>query len=452
MTTLPWVRQDSETSHHMQTFFVVWFGQLVSLTGSQLTSFALAVWVLQETGSSTQFALIALARFLPAVFVSPLAGVLADRWDRRHVMIAGDTGAVLATVLLLGLSYSGHLAVWHIYLSVAINAAFGVFQGPAYAAMVPLLVPKEQLGRANGLLELANSFSTLVAPILAGVLIIRVHLQGILWIDLATFLVALMSLSIIRLPALPKAPKMEAVIGGSLLREIAYGWIYLSARTGLLVLVIFYACINFFLSQVHHGLLMPMILSFASAPMLGAMLSIGGIGWLGGSLVMSLWGGSQRRIHGALGFAALMGVGTMLIGLQPQLWLITAGMVIFQFSAPIAYSSGQALLQSKVAPHVQGRVMALRTMIAQSTMPMGYLLVGPLAERVFEPMLAPSGALSGSAGRLIGTGPGRGMALLFLIMGAATILVAAVAYLYPRLRLVDHELPDAVLVDKEPGG
>ena len=422
----------------MRTFLIIWFGQLVSLTGSQLTSFALAVWVFQETGSTTQFALISVARFLPGVLISPLAGALADRWDRRMVMIAGDTGAACGTLLLIGLMHFGYLEVWHIYLSVAINSTFGVFQGPAYAASIPLLVSERQLGRANGLLELANSCATLISPALAGALLILIRFEGILYVDITTFLIALLTLSIVRLPQLPKKNRSDSNIGSSLMSEIIYGWTYLVARRGLFALVLFFACINFFLSQVHHVLLTPMILSFSSAQTLGVILSGGSVGWLGGSLVMSVWGGPRCRICATLGFAMLMGIGTIVIGLQPWSLLITVGLITFQFSAPIVYSSGQAILQSKVDLHLQGRIMAFRKMIAQSTMPLGYLLIGPLADDVFEPLLSVNGHLSDTVGAIIGTGSGRGMALLFIIMGAATVLVAVAGYLCPSLRQVEE--------------
>lgn len=427
----------------MKRFIIIWFGQLVSLTGSQLTSFALAVWVFEETGSTTQFALISVARFLPGIIVSPFAGALADRWNRRWVMIIGDTGAAMATVLLLSLLYFGQLEVWHIYLSVAINSAFGVVQWPAYAATVPLLVSKEQLGRANGFLELANSFSTLISPALAGVLLTVIHLRGILLIDMLTFFTALLSLFIVRIPNVSNSIATQETGNESLFKDIASGWQYLSRRAGLVALIIFYAAINFMLGQVHHVLLTPMILSFTSAQMLGIILSIGSIGWLGGSLVMTIWGGPKRRIYGTFGFALMMGIGTIIIGLQPIPWLIIVGLFIFQFSAPIAYSTGQAILQSKVAFHMQGRVMAFRKMIAQSTMPLGYLIVGPLADQVLEPLLSLGGFLAPNIGLIIGVGPGRGMALQFILMGLLTAVITVGGTLYPRLRFVEDELPDA---------
>lgn len=292
------------------------------------------------------------------------------------------------------------------------------------------------------MIEVANSFATFIAPTLASVLLTLIQFEGILLVDVATFLVALVTLMIVRVPKLQQSADGCDSRKNTLLREIAYGWMYLSTRSGLFALVVFFASINFFLSQVHHVLLTPMILSFTSAQVLGVILSVGSIGWLGGSLVMSIWGGPKHRIYSTLGFAAFMGIGTIMIGLRPLPVLITVGLFIFQFSAPIAYSSGQAILQSKVALHVQGRIMAFRKMIAQSTMPLGYLLVGPLADNLFEPLLSPNGSLSSTVGSLIGTGPGRGMAFLFIIMGTVTILVTVAGFLYSQLRWVEQQLPD----------
>ena len=133
----------------MRTFVIIWFGQLVSLVGSGLTGFAMGVWLYQQTGSVTLFALNALCFILPQALFSPLAGALVDRWDRRWAMILSDTGAGLSTFFLALLLFAGRLEIWHVYLATAVNALFGTFQWPAYSAATTLLVPKKHLGRAS---------------------------------------------------------------------------------------------------------------------------------------------------------------------------------------------------------------------------------------------------------------------------------------------------------------
>jgi MFS transporter, DHA3 family, macrolide efflux protein len=177
---------------------------------------------------------------------------------------------------------------------------------------------------------------------------------------------------------------------------------------------------------------------------LGTVLSIGGVGMLAGSLVMGVWGGPKRRVYGVLGARLVQGLVFFLGGLQPSAPLIAGASFIFLFAYSILVGSIQALFQSKVAPDVQGRVFAVRRMIVWSSMSLAYLVAGPLADHVFEPLLAANGPLAGSIGRLIGAGPGRGIGLLFMVMGILTMLATAVGYLYPRLRRVEDELPDMI--------
>lgn len=427
---------------NLRTFLVIWFGQLVSTLGSGLTGFALGVWIYQETGSITLFALNLLAYTIPNLLVSPLAGALVDRWDRRWVMILSDTGAGLSTVMVALLYITGHLEVWHVYLLTAINAAFSTFQWPAYSAVTTLLVPKSQLGRAGGMVQIGEAISALASPAIAGVLFVTIGLSGVVLVDFATYLFAVMTLLIVKVPRPPET-EAGAEGRGSLLQEAAYGWKYILARKGLLGLLMIFATTNF-LTSMWNPLLPPMILEMSSPATLGYLASVVGIGMLLGTLVMSAWGGPKRRIHGVLGFLIISGVFQMLLGLRPSLVLIAIAGFGAMFTSPIINASSQAIWQSKVAPDVQGRVFAVRRMIAWSAIPLAYILAGPLADRVFNPLLVEGGALASSLGRVLGVGPARGTGLLFMITGLLSILVAIGGYIHPRVRRVEAELPDAM--------
>lgn len=426
----------------MKVFLIVWFGQLVSLIGSGLTRFALGLWVYQQTGSVTQFALIALSSILPHLLLSPLTGALVDRWDRRRVMILSDLGAGLGTCLMARLFFTDQLVVWHIYLLTAISAAFDTFQLPAYAASITVLVPKKHLGRANGMVQFAQAASEILAPMLAGILLVTIRMWGILLIDVVTFLMAVGTLLVVRFPR-HKANGAEQPEKGHLLREALYGWKYITSRPGLWGLLLFFAMTRFLWGAV-GALIVPMILNFASSEVLGMIISIAGSGMLTGSLIMSAWGGPQRRIHGVLNFELFSGLCFLLIGLHPSAWLVAFGVFGAHLTIAAISGSDQAIWQSKVAPDVQGRVFAIRQMIANSTRPLAYLLAGPLADSVFEPLLAADGALAGSIGAIIGVGPGRGIALLFILMGLIKVAVSLGGYVSPSIRFVEDELPDAV--------
>ncbi len=163
-----------------------------------------------------------------------------------------------------------------------------------------------------------------------------------------------------------------------------------------------------------------------------------------GSLAMSAWGGPKRKMNGVYGFIGMMALGTLITGWRASPWTIGLGLFISLASVPIAAGCSQVIWQTKVAPEVQGRVFAIRGMIATAITPIAFVLSGVLSDQLFEPMMMPDGALAGVLGSLIGTGPGRGIALIYFLSGLILLLSTGVAYLYPRMRLVEDELPDAI--------
>jgi DHA3 family macrolide efflux protein-like MFS transporter len=423
----------------MRTFLTVWAGQLVSITGTTLTGFGLQVWVYLETGSVTRLAMVTLAFALPSVLLSPIAGALVDRWDRRLTMLGADVLAGAATLVIAALYFTGNLEVWHLYLLAGVGALGNAFQVPAWMAAIPLLVPKKHLGRANGLVQANEAVALVAAPVLAGAMLATIGLGAVLLADVATFLVAVATLVVVRFPPTPKG---EFAATGSLRADVATGWRYLRARGGLLWLLVIYAGVNFVLAFV-DVLLIPLVLSFASEAAAGGILSAAGTGMLVGSLVMSTWGGPKRqRIAWIMGGIAVGGLCVIVTGLRPSLPVIAVGSVLLMLGSPVVNATSQVVWQLKVAPEMQGRVFALRRMVSQAAFPLGILLAGPLADGVFEPLLAADGALAGSVGRLIATGPGRGIAFLFILAGLGTMLMAAAGWLHPRVRCLEEEIPD----------
>ena len=382
------------TSQSMRTFFIIWAGQLISIIGSGLTGFGLAVWIFEQTGQATPFALTIMFANIPQVLLSPFAGALVDRWNRRQVMIVTDVGSAVITLGALLLLTLGQLQVWHIYLIAALHSSLGAFQEPAYTASTTMLVPKKDLARANGLMQMGQALQMLIAPLLAGVLFVAIGLKGIILVDFITFLFAVGALLFVHIPQ-PKKDATSAAdkAGSSLWQEAAFGWHYLRARKGLLGLLFFFALVNFFLN-FSAVLLGPMILSFGSAASLGTAQMVGGLGMLIGSIAMSAWGGPKRRIVAVIGFIALAALGLFIAGLQSSVWVVALGMFVLMFSIPFGSGTSQAIFQSKVEPEVQGRVFSIRTMISRSMMPVAFLLAGPLADQVFEPLLREGGALA----------------------------------------------------------
>ena len=425
----------------MPTFVITWLGQVISLVGSGLTSFSLGVWVFERTGSPTQYALIGLFAVLPRLIFSPLAGALVDRWDRRKVMILADAGAGVSTLFVALLLFSNRLELWQIYLAASASAFFGTFQWPAYTAVVSQLVPKAQLGRANGMIQFGRAAAEILAPMLAGVLVLAIGLEGVILVDVATFIFAMLTLSVVRFPSLKITPDQMKLT--TFKADLLFGWKYILARRGLLYLLFFLGVVNFIWGTI-GALVVPMILSFSTADRLGAIITIAGTGMFAGSLLMTVWGGPKRRIHGVLFFELLSGVCFLLMGLRPDFGLIAVGAFGAHVTIAIVFGSNQALWQTKIEPENQGRVFAAQQMIASIATPLAYLLAGPLAEKIFEPWMASGEALSLRLSTLIGFGPGRGIGLMFVLMGLAKIMVSILGFLNPRVRYIEDEIPDAV--------
>lgn len=422
-----------------RTFLLVWAGQLVSGVGSGFTSFALGVWVYRATGSVTGYALILLAATLPTILLLPFAGALVDRWDRRRTMIVADTVSASATLSLALLLHAGHLAIAHIYLAAMVYASCAAFQWPAYSAATTLLVPKHLLGRAAGMVEFSHATAGILSPLLAGLLIGRIGIPGVMLIDCATLLAAVGTLAAVRFPrpAAPAGPRP------SLWGDVRFGVRYVAQRPGLVRLMAFFSSINLF-ANFNNVLVVPLVLSFATPALLGATLSTGAAGILLGGTMMSAWGGPRRRVWGIVAGGVMVGVSMMVAGLRPWGATVAAGLFLFNFWAPVMNGCSQAVWQVKVPPELQGRVFAIRRMIATCTTPVGYLLAGPLADGVFAPLMAPGGALAGPLGPLLGgTGPGRGIGLLLMVMGGMCVLVAIAGLLSPRLMRLEDDLPDA---------
>jgi MFS family permease len=421
-------------------------GQVVSLVGSGLTSFALGVWVFERTGSPTYFALIGFFAIFPKVILSPFAGVVVDRFDRRKIMILADAGAGLSTLFIAIMLLSGRLELWHIYISATVNAICATFQWPAYTAAVSQLVPQEHLGRANGLNQFGRAATEIFSPLLAGVLVLTIRLEGVILVDVGTFIFALLTLAIVRFPLL----RREALADNftNFRDNLTFGWRYILNRKGLLNLLVFFVIVNFLWGMV-GALIVPMILSFTTPDRLGAIISIAGIGMLIGSLIMTIWGGPKRRIHGVIFFELISGICFIFMGIRPTFWPVAVGAFGAHVTIAIVFGSNQVIWQSKVELENQGRVFAAQQMFRSMASPLAYLLSGPFAERIFEPWMASSGDFVNKLTLLIGSGEGRGIGLMFLLMGLAKITVSVFGYINPRIRLVEDELPD-VLVDKEP--
>jgi hypothetical protein len=436
---------DSQPSN-LRRYLIIWIGQVASLLGSNMTGFALTIWVWQQTQQATPITLIAFFSEVPILAVTLFAGVWVDRasrdgvvrWNRKHIMMLGDAIAAFSTVAVLVLFLTNHLVIWHLYLTGAIAGIFGYLQGLAFSASQALLVSKQQYVRIGALGSIKTFGTGVLAPALAGVLYPFIGLTGILILDLITFCIAITTLFLVQIPQ----PIREGVgsgkwgMGGvgiqAIWQELTIGFRYLWNRPSLLALQLFSMSFIFF--DTASAVAEPMILARSgnNTTILGSVSGAVGLGGLIGGIVLSFWGGPKRRIHGLLigrglvfGFESLLGLVR-----SPSVW-ISANFCAGLFK-PLANSCEDAIWLSKVDPHVQGRVFSASSFLTSITSPLGLLIAGPLADRVFEPAMQPGGKLAPFLGEILGTGTGSGMALQFALFS----LIRWEYFLWVSVRLV----------------
>lgn len=426
----------------VRTFITVWIGQTVSLTGSSMTGFALTIWVWQLTGSATALALFGFATQLPRILVAPFAGVIADRCNRKLLMVVGDTAAGLSTLALLLLCVTGSLQLWHLYLWAAVSATFGQFQELAHSASLSLMVPQRHYSRACSMGFLASYGSNILAPALAGALYPAIGLSGILIADLTTFLAAVGTVLLSAIPQ-PNVTESHTERDGNMLHEMGFGWRYIAGRPSLLALLVL-GSVFWFVHDFGASLYSPAILARtgSDAAVLGAVASAAGAGGAIGALAVSAWGGPKRRVRGMLLGMAGAGLSKTVFGTGQMLFIWVPAQFCSSVNFPLLGSCTEAIWLAKVKPEVQGRVFATRSTLVLLASTAGYLIAAPLADRVFEPAMMPGGALAGVFGGVFGTGSGAGMALLYTLSSICMLLVAIGGYACRPLRDAEILLPD----------
>jgi len=426
----------------MLGFTIVWAGQIVSVMATNMTQFALTIWVFELTGSVTALGLVQVFFITPFLLISPIAGVMIDRYDRKLMMMVSDLTAGLATISILVLQAMGMLEVWHLYVAAIFQGLGNTFQWPAYSAAISTMLDKKQYGRANGMMSLIEAGPGVIAPLVAGALLPLIGLTGILLIDVVTFLLAIGTLLLVYIPQ-PQRTEEGAQAEGGLWTQAVYGFRYIFARPGLVGLLTIFLLGNLF-SGVQWTLLAPMILSRTGNNELifGSVQSAGALGGLIGGVLMSLWGGFKRRIHGVLLGWILCSLAMALLGIGrgPSVWI--PSMLVGALFIPLINGSSQAIWQAKVAPDLQGRVFSARRLIAWVTQPITPVIAGMLADYVMEPAMQTTSQFSQTFSVLVGTGPGAGMGLLTVFCCLACVLIALSGYYVPVIRNLEDVLPD----------
>jgi hypothetical protein len=304
------------------------------------------------------------------------------------------------------------------------------------------MVPKEQYGRANGLMSLLDTGPGVLAPLLAGALLTLIKIIGIMFIDVATFIFAIGALLIVFVPQ-PERTVEGQKEQGNFWKESLYGFRYIFSRPSLLGLQLVFFAGNFF-TGIGWAVFAPMILARTNSNTIifGAVQTAGAIGGVAGGLIMSAWGGFKRRVHGVLAGHILTGIFSAVLGIATGLPLWIPFIVLTAIINPLINTSNQTIWQSKVAPDVQGRVFSARRLIAWFTNPITPIIGGTLADFVFEPAMKTHSGLANMFGGLFGMGPGAGMGLLFFFCSLGVILVGVTGYFIRPVLNAESILPD----------
>ena len=433
----------------MFAFTIVWLGQIISVLASAMSQFALTLFMFEETGSALAMGSMQVFFITPFLLISPVAGVWVDRYNRKMMMMVSDIASGIATIGILVLQAAGILEYWHLYVTSVVYGLGMAFQWPAYSAAISTMVPKEQLGRANGMMSLIEAGPNVIAPVLAGALIGIVGLTGILTIDVITFLFAIGALLLVHVPQPVRTEEGVKSQRGGMLTEAAYGFRYIFARPSLLGLQMIFFVGNLF-AGIGFTVFAPMVLTRSGGDSLifGSVQSAGAIAAVVGGVAMSAWGGFRRRVHGVLLGWIISGIGFSIIGFDGGLPMWILGIAITSAIIPLVNGSNQAIWQSKVAPDIQGRVFASRRLIAWLTNPISPLIGGALADYVLEPAALAGTGLPATFSWLVGTGPGSGMALLIVLCGLGGALVGLAGYFVQYIRDAETILPDHDVLPK----
>ncbi|MFI6325612.1 amino acid adenylation domain-containing protein [Nonomuraea sp. NPDC050556] len=417
---LPQVVKPAEKTS-LRPFYTVAAGQFTSAVGTALSSFALGVWAYQSSGRILDLALIVMLSQIPTVLLTPLGGALADRIDRRKVMLACDAISGLAMAALVLLLVTDGLALWNVCVIVAVTSMVTAFMQPAYLAAIAQLVPKPYLPQANAVANLGFGIGTVVAPLAGGALIGLFGLSTVVAIDVATFAVGVLTLLAVRFPNRlfhRQEETFRAALTG--------GWRFITRRRPLLVMALYFAVVNF-CTALMWVLITPVVLALGSATDLGAVTAVGGVGAAVGTGIVLVWGGTRRRALGMVGFVVGSGLGVVLMGVWPALWLVGLGLFVRLACMSIGNAHWLSIIQVKVGPELQGRVLAVNVMLATAMQPIGFLTAGPLADwaQPYTP------------------GPGRGAALVLLVSGVVLVVWGLIGLRLRALRNLEDLVPDA---------
>ena len=432
----------------IKTFYVIAATQTLSMLGSAMSSFVLGIWIFTETGNTTPLMIVGVMVMLPRMFLGSLGGAIADRLNRKMLIVVSDTMQAIPTLLLMLAFFSGNFALWMLYTASFVQGLFMMIQGPAIYASVTMLVPDSQRDKANAILEVMGPAAGLAAPVIGGLLYAMIDVAGVLAIDVVSFIIAVSVIAMVHIPQ-PKQSAESAKTKGSVWKEIQGGFNFLWQRKPLLLLSSYFLLVNFLTTGIWR-LMTPYALAKLNynEELVGIVASFASVGLLVGGLVPVVWKGSEKRIHTAMIVMILACVGLMVYA-TAQSFLM---MIIVAFLMMLPYKWTNALTssirQSKIPPDMQGRIAGLTSQIATFAIPLTMLVTGPLVDKLLIPYTDQPGW--DRFAPFLGTGEAGGIALYIFAGGFSLFVVSIAFYATPMLRHLEDTLVDYVPEEENP--
>ncbi len=421
---------------NFRKYIILWLSQSVSGLGSSMTGFALILWAYGQSHSAMSVSLMSFCNYVPYILISLFVGDFIDRHKKKTIMLVSDSIAAAGTLTVLAFLLAGHLEVWNIYLVNIIIGVTNAFQQPASAVATGWLVPKEKISNVSGMNSFSNNMIVVFGPMLAASFFAAGGLMLILIIDLVSFACAFcVLLFLIEIPEQPQEKKNSSPFAG-----IAEGFAFLKKEKGILYIMLTMAFINFFSRLTYENILSPMILARSSGNSitLGIVNACMGIGGIAGGIVVSVKKESHHKavaIYAAAALSFLFGDLTMAVGKNVFWW--SAAAVAASFPIPFIMANQNTILYRKIPAAMQGRVFAVRNAIQYSTIPVGIILGGFLADYVFEPFMGSGNGIAGMLAKIVGNGAGSGMAAMFLCTGICGFAVSTASCFNREIKKLD---------------
>lgn len=408
----------------LRSFLLLWSSQMVSELGTAMTNYALIIWIYGQKGTASSITLLTICSFLPTIFFRFIAGSLADRWDKKRIMLLTDSLAACGTILVLVLLSFSALRIWHIYVINVLLSFMNAFQNPASFVATSLLVPRQHYTRVSGLQSLSGSIVSILAPALGSSLLAFGGMTVVLVCDLVSFSIAFfVLLFFIRIPKIKYAEEKDRE---PFLKSCLVGIHYLQEHTALLHITLFVAVINFLAKLGNDGMLSPFVLSRTgnNQQVLGMVQSAVAFGLFTGSLIVTLMKPVKNKSKIVFVTTAFIFAGNVVqsLTLLPMIWCIAAFMSYV--TAVIMNANLTAIMREHIPLEMQGRVFSAKDTLQNCTIPLGLFLGGVLADYIMEPIMAKDSFVQKILSQFFGSGSGSGIAAMFFFVGIFGIAIS----------------------------